>query len=282
MNNKSNKTDDIVFVFLVLFSLVLILFRLTPTVNILRGLVYQILVPSIQFTSDSVSNTGKIFSNLIQVVSANKQNVKLKEEIVLLSQQLKDYQDLVDENIKLKNLLHLAHPKTTEAVYANIIIREPLHWYQGVIINKGSNDGLTDNLPVLFVDEYGNTCVFGRVSKVYNTTSEIALITNSLSSMVVTINNGQSDCLLEGADMQYLKLSYISDNEKLQIGDEVVTSKISSVFPYNIPIGKIVEITKTAYNEYSEVLVLPYFQARSISEVAILVPKKDVANAYGN
>ena len=84
MNNKSNKTDDIVFIFLILFSLALILFRLTPTVNMLRGLVYQILVPSIQFTSDSVSNTGKIFSNLIQIVSANKQNIKLKEELVLL------------------------------------------------------------------------------------------------------------------------------------------------------------------------------------------------------
>ncbi|WP_413853880.1 rod shape-determining protein MreC, partial [Candidatus Ruminimicrobium bovinum] len=206
----------------------------------------------------------------------------LKEELVLLSQQLKDYQDLVDENTKLKNLLHLTHSKTTEAIYANIIIREPLHWYQGVIINKGSNDGLTDNLPVLFVDEHGTTCVFGRVSKVYNTTSEIALITNSLSSMVVTINNGQSDCLAEGADMQYLKLNYIPDSENLQVGDEVVTSKISSIFPNNIPIGKIVEITKTPYNEYSEVLVLPYFQTQSISEVAILVPKKDKTNAYGN
>lgn len=282
MNNKTNKTDNIVFVFLILFSLALILFRLTPTVNTLRGLIYQILVPSIQFTSDSVSNTSKIFSNIIQVVSANKQNIKLKEEIVLLSQQLKDYQDLVDENTKLKNLLHLVHPKTTEAIYANIIIREPMHWYQGVIINKGSNDGLTDNLPVLFVDKHGTTCVFGRVSKVYNTTSEIALITNSLSSMVVTINNRQADCLLEGSDMQYVKLNYIPNNEKLQIGDEVVTSKISSIFPNNIPIGKIVEINKTPYNEYSEVLVLPYFQIQSISEVAILVPKKDSSNAYGN
>ena len=276
MNNKSDKSDNIVFVLLVLFSLILILFRLTPTVNMLRGLFYQILVPSIQFTSDSVSNTGKIFSNLVQTVNANKQNIQLKEEIVLLSQKLKDYQDLIDENTKLKNLLHLSHQKTTEAVYANIIIREPLHWYQGVIINKGSNDGLMQDLPVLFVDGQGTTCVFGRVSKVYNTTAEISLITNSLSSMVVTINNGQIDCLLEGADMQYLKLSYIPDNEVLKIGDEIVTSKISSVFPSNIPIGKIVEINKTPYNEYSEVLVLPYFQIQSISEVAILVPKKDM------
>jgi len=274
MTNKTNKSDNFVFILLILFSLILILFRLTPTVNMLRGLIYQILVPSIQFTSDSFSNTGKIFSNLIQTVRANQQNIKLKEEVVLLSQQLKDYQDLVDENIKLKNLLNLARPKETEVVYANIIIREPVHWYQGVIINKGSNDGLTENLPVLFVDNNGIACVFGRISKVYNTTAEIALITNSLSSIVVKINNEQTDCLLEGADMQYLKLSYIPNNAQLHVGDEVVTSKISSVFSNDIPIGKIFDITKTPYNEYSEVLVLPYFQTQSISEVAILLPKK--------
>lgn len=274
MTNKTNKSDNFVFVLLILFSLMLILFRLTPTVNMLRGLIYQILVPSIQFTSDSFSNTGKIFSNLIQTVSANQQNIKLKEEVVLLSQQLKDYQDLVEENIKLKNLLNLSHPKETEVVYANIIIREPVHWYQGVIINKGSNDGLTENLPVLFVDNNGIACVFGRISKVYTTTAEIALITNSLSSIVVKINNEQTDCLLEGADMQYLKLSYIPDNANLHVGDEVVTSKISSVFSNDIPIGKIVDITKTPYNEYSEVLVQPYFQTQSISEVAVLLPKK--------
>jgi len=274
MTNKSNKSDNFVFVVLILFSLMLILFRLTPTVNMLRGLIYQILVPSIQFTSDSFANTGKIISNLIQTVSANQQNIKLKEEVVLLSQQLKDYQDLVEENIKLKNLLNLSHTKETEVVYANIIIREPVHWYQGVIINKGEKDGLTENLPVLFVDNNGIACVFGRVSKVYNTTAEVALITNSLSSIVVKINNEQTDCLLEGADMQYLKLSYIPNNAELQVGDEVVTSKISSVFSNDIPIGKIVDITKTPYNEYSEVLVLPYFQTQSISEVAVLLPKK--------
>jgi rod shape-determining protein MreC len=276
MTNKTNKSDNFVFVLLILFSLMLILFRLTPTVNMLRGLIYQILVPSIQFTSDSFSNTGKIFSNLVQTVSANQQNIKLKEEVVLLSQQLKDYQDLVEENIKLKNLLNLSHPKETEVVYANIIIREPVHWYQGVIVNKGSNDGLTENLPVLFVDNNGIACVFGRISKVYTTTAEIALITNSLSSIVVKINNEQTDCLLEGADMQYLKLSYIPDNANLQVGDEVVTSKISSVFSNDIPIGKIVDITKTPYNEYSEVLVQPYFQTQSISEVAVLLPKKRI------
>lgn len=276
MTNKTNKSDNFVFVLLILFSLMLILFRLTPTVNMLRGLIYQILVPSIQFTSDSFSNTGKIFSNLIQTVSANQQNIKLKEEVVLLSQQLKDYQDLVEENIKLKNLLNLSHTKETEVVYANIIIREPVHWYQGVIINKGSNDGLTENLPVLFVDNNGIACVFGRISKVYTTTAEIALITNSLSSIVVKINNEQTDCLLEGADMQYLKLSYIPDNAELNVGDEVVTSKISSVFSNDIPIGKIVDITKTPYNEYSEVLVQPYFQTQSISEVAVLLPKKRI------
>ena len=189
---------------------------------------------------------------------------------------------MVEENIKLKNLLNLTHPKETEVVYANIIIREPVHWYQGVIINKGSNDGLKENLPVLFVDNNGIACVFGRVTKVYNTTAEIALITNSLSSIVVKINNEHADCLLEGADMQYLKLSYIPDNAKLQVGDEVVTSKISSVFSNDIPIGKIVDITKTPYNEYSEVLVRPYFQTQSISEVAVLLPKKGQIDAYNH
>lgn len=275
-NDKFNKDTNKVFVILIVLSFILIFARLSQPVSTLRTLIYHFLMPGIKITSHSFSSSNRILSNVSGIFTINDENAKLKEQIILLSEQLRDYQSVYNENIQLKNLLNLPVPVKTKLLFANITARDPSQWYKWIIINKGQKDGITKDMPVVTVMANSEICILGKTIEVFDSSSKIALITNSLFAVPVQIKNSQTDCLLEGADSEYLKLTHVPNSVQLNINDEIVTSPLSSVFAKDIPVGKITEITKTPYDDYSEILVRPYMQNQRIYEVAVIMNKEEL------
>ncbi len=275
-NDKFNKDTNKVFVILVILSFVFIFARLSQPVSSVRTLIYHFIIPGINITSHSFSSSNRILSNISGFFTINDENTKFKEELVLLTEQLRDYQSVYNENIQLKNLLNLPVPVKTKLLFANIIARDPSQWYKWIIINKGLKDGITKDMPAVTVMSNNEICILGKTIDVYESSSKIALITNSLFAVPVQIKNSQTDCLLEGADSQYLKLTHVPNSVQLNINDEIVTSPLSSVFTKDIPVGKITEITKTPYDDYSEILVQPYMQDQRIYEVAVIMRKEEL------
>lgn len=275
-NNLLNKNTNKFFLILVCLSLILITARLTPTIQIVKQLAYSILVPNLKIASNSFKGTGNLVFNISNIIRVNQENLKLNGRILELSEQLRDYQALLNDNTRLNLLLNLSPKKELTPIFANVIIREPSQWYQWIIINKGLKDGIRPDLAVVSVLNDGQICAFGRIAEVYNSTSKVALITNSLSSIPVQIKDSTTDCLIDGYNSQYMKLNYIPQTVKVNINDEIVTSPISSVFDRGIKIGRIIKIVKNYSGGYSNVTVIPYYQNQRIYEVAVLLPKKEL------
>lgn len=270
---STNKNTNKVFFLLLIISVVLIALRLTPTVQVLKQLVYSVLVPDIKISSNLFSKTGSFLLNLSNIIKVNQENIELKNENFRLMQDLTGSQIILEENVRLKNLLNIKETKDFKPVFANIIVREPTQWYKFVIVDKGANDGVEIDNSVVAVLSDGKTCVFGRTTEVYSSTSKVALITNPLFSIPVQIKDLKVDCVCDGCDSQYLKLSFIPQSVNLKINDEIVTSYLSNVFDKGINVGTIVDIVRTNYGEYQEVTVEPYTQKQSVYEVAVLVKK---------
>lgn len=273
VNAKSNKGANKVFVLLMAISILFISLRLTPTILAIKQLAYSVLVPNLQISSDIFTKAGGFILNLSNIIKVNQENISLRNEIFELTQKLSDYQSVLDDNMRLRQLLKIQETKNVRPVFANIIIREPSQWYQWVIINKGSTDGIEKNAPVIAVLLNGDICVFGRIFEVYETTAKVALLTNSLISVPVQIKNVDVDCIAEGFNSHYLKLSYVPQTSNIKAGEQIVTSPLSDVFERGIKVGKITDVVKTDYGQYQDIIVEPYSQTQSIYEIAVLLEK---------
>jgi rod shape-determining protein MreC len=274
-SDKFNKSANKVFFILILLSLLFVFARISQPVTILRNLAYNFLMPGLQLTADSFSSSNKFINNISSVFNVYRDNITLRGQIVLLTEQLRDYQSVIDENIKLKSLLSLPVRKKNKLLFANITVRDPDNWHKWLIINKGRLDGIKQDMPVVATMRDDRMCVIGKTAEVFDSTTKIALITNSLFAVPVQIKNSDVDCLIEGTDSQYLKLLHVPQSAKLEINNEVITGPLSSVFSENIPVGQIAEITKTSYGDYAEILILPYIQKQKIYEVAVIVPAEE-------
>ena len=270
MTKNTNKPANKVFIILLLVSITLISLRLTTTVQIIKRLIYSFVVPNIKISSNLFTKSGKILSNVANMLQVYQENIDLKNEKLILEQKLINYKVILEDNIRLKNLLDIKQNKKFKTIFANVIVREPIQWYQFSIIDKGSNDGIEIGMPVFAVLSNKQICVFGRVAETYSTTSKVALTTNSLFSVPCQVAGYNVDFICDGYNDKYLKLSFIPKSINLHLNDDLVTSKLST-FDKGIKIGRIINISRTSSGEYQDVLVEPYCQTESIYEVGILI-----------
>ena len=106
-----------------------------------------------------------------------------------------------------------------------------------ITINRGSKDGITKDMGVI--------CSSGVVGFVVNTTDHLANIQSVLhkktkvSAMLADTRDLGSFLWGDNLDPHQGLLVDVSNNVKPRIGEPVVTSTLSSLYPAGIPIGKI-------------------------------------------
>ena len=65
-------------------------------------------------------------------------------------------------------------------------------------------------------------------------------------------------------------LRYLAEEADVQAEDIVVTGGQGSVYPYGIPIGRVVSVSFNAYSRTTEAVVAPFVDFSDLSHVAVL------------
>ncbi len=177
---------------------------------------------------------------------------------------------------ELKDTLELNKTLTEyEVVNATILSRNKSYWFNTITIDKGKKDGLEENMAV--VTRNG---LIGKISKVYNHSSEIKLITsddiNFKVSVTIKTNDIDNYAILNGYVKKdnLIKASGIDKTTNINIGDTVLTSGLGEFFPAGIYIGTVEKIESDKYNLSKTVYIKTNQNYSDIHYVTVLKAKK--------
>lgn len=141
---------------------------MTQTINDGTGFVDQVISAPIHFVQDKVN----VISNLMDTY---KQNESLKTQLSALTDEKNKLTGVESENKELKTALKLQQTLTDyETVSSNVITRNPASWNDTLVIDRGSDDGIKNNMPVM-----ANGGLIGRVSQVNKSTAKVSLLSSS-------------------------------------------------------------------------------------------------------
>ena len=167
------------------------------------------------------------------------------------------------ENEKLRQMLEMRTKQPSEYIAADIALVENGSSSDTIYINKGKNQGLSLNLPVMY-DGY----LIGKISKINDEYSEVMLLTSKKSRMSVVVN---------GTDMQILRgngngtFSILNYNEN--VNDKTVfnieTSGVSDIFPRGIKIGEFKIRDINAFKKMKEMRFKPAYNVFDIQSVLV-------------
>jgi rod shape-determining protein MreC len=260
------------YIFILLFSVNIFLLtaNLTSSVRTLKYFIYYVLFPSNAAASGIVDSLDKFSMNVKEIVHVHQENLELKQTVKRLIFLENESQQAREENIRLRSLVGFSSAKQTRSVVSRIIAREPGSWFQWITINRGKKDGIYLDAPVLAWAD-NRPAVLGRVEEVFEGSSKIVLITNVLSAVPGEIKTLNEDGLIEGQNGHRLKINYLVPETKIKIGDEVVTSPLSSVFPAGILIGKVMDFSTGDNETFHSALVKPAVNINNLREVVVVV-----------
>ncbi len=161
-----------------------------------------------------------------------------------------------------------------DKIGARIIMGGSSNWFDNFVINKGENDGITVNMNIM-----AGSGLVGRVVETGPNWAQINTIIDDTSNVSATVLS-TSDNLIVNGDLETMENGYIrfsqlvdSDN-KVAVGDKVVTSDISDRYLPGILIGYISYIEEDSNNLTKSGYITPAVDFEHLSEVLVVTELK--------
>lgn len=187
------------------------------------------------------------------------ENQKLREENRRLLVANAKNRALEIENKLLSRLLNYAVPPEASFVTAKVIAEEGSAFAHSLIVYTGGNPNLRKGQVVL-----GQRGVIGRVEKVSRNYAKIFLVNDINSKIPVMIEATRVRGVLSGENDVLPKMLFVPQDEKVNVGDKVVTSGIGGVFPAGVPVGKVITVDK------KNIVVKPWDNLNNLEYVQII------------
>ena len=196
----------------------------------------------------------KSIASIGQWMTGVQDSFREKEDLIQQNEELQTTVDTLTEqnNVLLQDQAELArleqlyeldeeytdYPK----VAARIISKDPGNWYDTFMINRGSNDGIRVDNNV--IAGKGLVGIVTEVGSNWATVRSIIDDSSNVSAMTVSTDD---ICVVEGdlelIDEGKLRFSQLYDREdKVSVGERIVTSNISDKYVEGLFIGYVSEI----------------------------------------
>ena len=230
-----------------------------------------------------IGHLGAWLSNrseeLVQIRDLLEENERLKAQIASLTEENTILQQDKYELNQLRELVELDEQYGSyNKVGARIIGRDTGNWYSSFVIDKGTNDGLAVDMNVI-----AGGGLVGRITSVAPNWSKVTAIISDDSNVSGKTLSTEDNLIVSGV------LQMMSDNcitfgqlvdsqNKVVVGDKVVTSDISDKFLPNILIGYINSIEMDANNLTKSGLLTPAVDFEHLSEVLVITDMKQNIN----
>jgi rod shape-determining protein MreC len=209
-------------------------------------------------------------------IDAKDENEALREEVQKLRADLAKAQVALRDSAQLDAIaeLHAENyfPEATRPVTARVIAKSPTVWHSSVKIDKGTSDGVEVDQPVISAGG-----LVGKITSATGGTSEVRLITDGQSGVSAQVFPlGVSGVIRpEVGDPDDLLLENVESGRRVTEGTQVNTSgfkssRLESLFPRGIPIGRVTKVDFDELETYQRVHVKPFADLRQLDVVQVL------------
>lgn len=230
-----------------------------------RG-VMTLSAPLMGVIADFNRNLLSVWDNYLALVSAHKENQKLRESVRQLNVRIIENQDASLENERLKRLLALKTSIQIQSVAATVIGEDSAPWYRSIVIDRGYVDGLAEGMPVM-----ATSGVVGRVVKVAANSSRVLLLTDHASSIAAMIQRSRARGVLKGKGGGGCSLEFSVREDDVKVGDIVTTSGVGGVFQKGKVLGEVTMVKKGEFGMFQTIDVRPAVNTFHLEEVLVLL-----------
>ena len=223
------------------------------------------LTPAAAGLSHATGIVGEGWTLVTEIGRLRSENARLAAEVARLREENARLQEAAEEAARLRGLLAFKE-QPYRTVAARLIGRDPGHWFDTLLVDRGLADGIRRNDPVLTSEG-----LVGHVIETAGSWARVLLIQDPRSAVGVFVGTGRDAGVAEGQGQPVLRVRYLSRDAEIHPGDAVVTAGLGEIYPRGLPVGTVVGVMRTEGELFQEAVVRPGADLSHVEEMLILV-----------
>ncbi|HLR33345.1 MAG TPA: rod shape-determining protein MreC, partial [Fodinibius sp.] len=202
------------------------------------------------------------FSSIRNYQQALKTNTYLREQNVLLLDELSRLRSADQENKRLRQLLEFSRESSLNLYPVQIIGKKLDPVSSSLTVDAGAKQGIESGMPLV-----GAEGLAGKIILTSQGYSQVMPFSNTLFKVSAKLQNSNAYGIVSWDDnsINELKLNHIPQTVDVDTGEVVVTSGYSNQFPPDIPIGKVSRTAPQEGKDTQEIFIEPFVDLYSMS-----------------
>jgi len=192
---------------------------------------------------------------------------RLSSDAGNLRRRLFDLREIEQENARLKSLMGFKQKSPLRLVASRVIARSPHSWSSNVIIDKGRYSGIRRGMAVI-----NTRGLVGRVIEATENNSKVLLVNDPSQGISSIVQRSRQEGLVNGSLGSNLIMRYLPDDADVAVGDIIITSELSQVYPKGLLVGKVINIGKEFSGLSRYAVIKPAAELSSLEEVLVIIP----------
>lgn len=212
---------------------------------------------------------GNLWHNYFYLRGVRAENRQLKEQIQQMRlEQVRLSQD-AEQAHRLQSLLAFKEQMVAKTVAAQVIGSSGSDLSRIVYIDKGENEGLKADMPVVTADG-----IVGKILLASASVAQVLLINDQSSGVGVILEKSRLQGVLRGTPDGEVVLERVMSDEQVAPGERILSSGGDQIFPKGMPVG-IVSKVSPGKELFLDIKVKPAADLSRLEEVLVITDKQE-------
>jgi len=243
-DSRTTRRRAIAYALLVAFCLLLLgASNTAPMLEVRQGIGFALSPIQSALTGVTRSVTS-VFSVITQIEQLRRDNQELATRVQRLEAENRRLESVALQNDQLTRLLGVRASLDYDTLAAEVIGRQISPTERIVVLDRGTDDGVTVGDPVLA----GEGALIGSVMEAASNRSVVLLLNDTRSVVIGLVESSRATGEVDGRLSGPLAMINIPSTDAVTVGDRVVTAgldlgeDIRSPFPRGLRIGHVVDV----------------------------------------
>jgi len=206
-----------------------------------------------------------VWRHYFALQATSRENEALRVENDALKLAITQLQAKAAESDRLAELLSFRNShKDVPMLGARVIGASAGTASRTVEIDRGERDGIRRDMAVITPDG-----AVGKVIEVYRDNAQVLLLTDKDGGAGAMLIETRIQSPVVGTGEPLLSMKYVANDDKVNVGEKVVTSGMDKIFPRDIPVGIVQEIKPGI--PFKTILLRPAAKLNRLEDVIVLL-----------
>ena len=238
--------------------------------SVAERLIIDAMAPVQAFVTNVQLGISSYIDHYVTNINASKENAALKNKIDTLKTEIFNYQEMVKETDRLRELIKFGTQIERKKIVAQVVSWDSADDYKVVRINRGLKDGVKLQSVVA-----GAEGLVGYVYRLTDHFADVITILDANNRVDGVVERLRSHGIVEGYSHGRCIMKYVNRTEPIILNDMVLTAGLGNVYPKGLRIGYISRIERESYGITQHIEITPVVNFSKLEEVLVLVLEQE-------